>query len=88
MTPRSRKGRTVQTTQPGRRKTDSAVVRARGRLGAARRDGNQEMANEAMLDMREAVLAQRIKELADAMPPLSPERRARLAALLQPTASA
>jgi hypothetical protein len=64
------------------RKTDREVVRARGKLGAAVRDGREEVAAEAQLDLREALLAKRIRELADAMPPLSDERRARLAGLL------
>lgn len=71
-------------TAQSRRKTDPAVVRARGRLGSAIRDGKADVAADAQLDLREALAAQRIKELVDAAPPLSPERRARLAALLQP----
>jgi hypothetical protein len=60
-----------------------AAHKARARLAAHRRFGNAEAAAEAELDLREAMLAKRIHEIADAAPPLSAERRARLAALLQ-----
>jgi hypothetical protein len=73
-------------TQTRTRDDDPSIRKAQGRYGAALRDGNEETAAEAAQDMREATLAKRIKELADAMPPLTPERRARLAALLQPAA--
>jgi hypothetical protein len=62
----------------------NAIRSAQGRYGVALRDGQHEKAAEAHQDLREALLAKRIRELADAMPPLSPERRARLAQLLTP----
>jgi hypothetical protein len=64
------------------------VVKARGKVGPLVRDGAPpEVIEEARHDLREALLAKRIRELADAMPPLSEERRARLAQLLAPAVS-
>lgn len=64
-------------------KSDPAVARHGGRKAAAVRWGNTEEAQTADQDLREALLAKRIQELADAMPPLTDERRARLAVLLR-----
>lgn len=58
------------------------VQSAKAAVAANKRHGNEVRAAEAELDLREALLARRIHELADARPPLSPERRERLAALL------
>lgn len=69
-------------TKPRTRNDDPAIRNAQGRKGAGLRLGRPEVVAEAELDLREAILAKRIRELADAMPPLSDERRARLAGLL------
>lgn len=63
------------------------ISSAKATVAANKRHGNIAAAAEAELDLREALLAKRIRELADAMPPLSPERRARLAQLLAPAVS-
>jgi hypothetical protein len=63
------------------------VPSAKAAVAANKRHGNTVRAAEAELDLREALLAKRIRELADAMPPLSEERRARLAQLLAPAVS-
>lgn len=64
------------------------VSSAKAAVAAHKRFGNTVKAAEAELDLREALLAKRIRELADAMPPLSTERRVRLAQLLTPAGGA
>lgn len=54
----------------------------RNRKGGAMRTGNMQLAELADRDLRAAVLAKHIRELADAHPPLTAEQRRALAALL------
>jgi hypothetical protein len=71
---------------PSTRKTDPKVARHQGRKAAAVRYGNTEEAALADRDLRAALIEQRIREFADAMPPLTDEQRTHLAALLRPAA--
>jgi hypothetical protein len=63
---------------------DPEVRRARGRLGAAIRHhpDQPELADAARQQLHGAVAEQYVKELVDGWPPLTPEQRGRLAALL------
>ena len=66
----------------------SDVLRLRGRLGmlvAAKADPAE--IEQARAELADALLEARIKRLIEAAPPLSPERRARLAALISGGAS-
>jgi hypothetical protein len=65
--------------------TANTVEHFRAKLAKATRDGNTETAAQARHDMGVALLERGIKQLVDQAPPLSPEQRDRLAALLRPS---
>lgn len=62
--------------------TQDPVVMARSRLGVAVRRKDRDAVAEARQDLHEAKLQRAIEETLAAAPPLSPERRARLARML------
>jgi hypothetical protein len=70
------------------RPQSSAAQRARSALGAAARHGDPEQIEQARQDLAEANLAARIREAVAGWPPLSAERRERLALLLRDTDAA
>lgn len=61
---------------------DPDVARHRARKATAVRDGRTEVAEIADRDLRAARLADHIRKLVDAAPPLTAEQRLRLAGLL------
>lgn len=56
----------------------------RARRARAVQQGDTEAAEKAARDLRAEKLAEHIKSVVDAMPPLTEQQRSRLAALLQP----
>lgn len=58
------------------------TLNARARLGQAVRAGDQDAATEARRDLAEAKIAQYVAKVVAEAPPLGPDQRARLAALL------
>ncbi len=58
--------------------------RARARAGGYARQGNHEAADAARRDAAVLALADHVREVIDGFPPLTPEQRDRLAALLRP----
>lgn len=71
---------------PNSRNVDPQIARHGGRKAAAIRHGNTEEAAAADQDLREALLAKAIRDLAGKIPPLTDEQRTRLAALLHGSA--
>lgn len=67
---------------------DSAVLRARGRLGVASRRGNRDEIAEAHRDLAAAKIAAYIDKVVAEAPPLTDAQRERLAALLAPSSAA
>jgi hypothetical protein len=68
----------------------TATYTARARLAANQRHHgpNSPQATASRLELREELLADKIRREAESDPPLTPEQRARLAALLYPTGGA
>lgn len=64
-------------------RSDPVVAKHKGRKAAATRWGNPEEAEAADRDLREALLAKAIRELAGKIPPLTDDQLHRLAGLLR-----
>lgn len=68
-----------------RRNIDPDVARERGRVGSLAAAGaSPARLEEARVDLAAARLAEHIRRVVDAAPPLTPEQRERLALLLRP----
>ncbi|QUF07173.1 hypothetical protein KCV87_14700 [Actinosynnema pretiosum subsp. pretiosum] len=68
------------------RNVEPEMARLRGKVGMAVKHGRRDEEAQYRMELKTAVLEQRIRETVDTWPPLSPAMRTRLAALLAPVA--
>lgn len=66
------------------RKIDPQVAHLRAKVAVYKRDGRQDDLHQAQRDLCAARLEQAIRKAVEAAPPLTPEQRMRLAAILKP----